>query len=91
MERYKTIVIKDTSGFPLFAWTAKDNTIGETLQEGIARHISFDRADLRDADLRDADLSDGNFQRACFRGAMLRNTKMDKCDLRWTDLNDITF
>jgi hypothetical protein len=82
------IQIKTPFGKLLFEFEKEDNSIKETLIEGVKRGVDLRGADLRGADLRDAYLRGADLRGAYLRGADLRGADLRDADLRGADLRD---
>ena len=76
------------TGDILFEYKKENNTIKDTLVEGVRKGVSFHGADLRRAALRRANLRDADLRDADLRGADLSCVDLRDADLRRADICD---
>ena len=73
-----TIVIKSIFGKVLFEFEKENNSIKETVEEAVRRHISLNCASLDGASLNDASLNDASLNRASLNRASLDGASLKK-------------
>ena len=86
MAKIKIQIKNKLNGSILFEYVKENNTIKDTLSEGVKNGANLSDAYLRDADLRDANLRDANLSDANLSDADLRDA-----DLRDANLRDANF
>ncbi len=92
MKRKITIQIKNRfTNEVLFKYTIKDNTIKDTLSEGVRRGINFTHADLGGAHLVGANLFGARLRGANLYGAKLAGAELSHADFTDADLRYARF